>query len=78
MKTEVVDGVKNVLEVLLEHPIENVMDVSQNNEELWDSLKHLEICVTLEEEFSIKFDKTMIPNLNSGKAIIEAVEGLLQ
>ena len=69
--------VKEILEVLLEHKISSE-DITSETEELWDSLKHLEIIVTLEEEFEIKFKEEDIPNLNSMHIIISKINELLQ
>lgn len=70
------EKVKEILEVLLEHKIDDT-NISQKNEELWDSLKHLEILVTIEEEFGIKFADEDIPKLNSMNTIIDKIRELL-
>lgn len=70
------EKVKEILEVLLEHKIVDT-NISQETEELWDSLKHLEILVTIEEEFGIKFAEEDIPKLNSINAIIDKIRELL-
>ena len=71
------EKVKEVLEILLEHKI-GTEEVSSASEELWDSLKHLEIIVTLEEELEIKFNQESISNLNSMSKIIEEVKKIKQ
>lgn len=70
------EKVREILEILLEHKITD-SNVSQETEELWDSLKHLEIIVTLEEEFEIKFDENDIAKLNSMTAIVDKIRELL-
>lgn len=70
------EKVKEILEILLEHKIIDT-NISQETEELWDSLKHLEILVTIEEEFGIKFADEDIPKLNSMNAIIDKIRELL-
>lgn len=70
------EKVKEILEVLLEHKI-NTDNIDACSEELWDSLKHLEIIVTLEEEFGIKFNQEDIPQLNSMNAIISKIKTLV-
>lgn len=70
------EKVKEILEVLLEHKIDDT-NISQENEEIWDSLKHLEILVTIEEEFGIKFADEDIPKLNSMNTIIDKIRELL-
>ncbi len=49
-------------------------DVSIDTEDLWDSLKHIELIMTLEEELDISFDKKDIPTLTSMAKIIENIE----
>lgn len=68
--------IREILEVLLEHKITS-SDASQATEELWDSLKHFEILITIEEEFNIKFKEGDFLKLNSMKSIIEEVKNLL-
>ncbi len=71
------EKVKKILEVLLEYKIESE-DVISEAEDLWDSLKHLEIIVTLEEEFGIKFAQEDIPKLNSMSAIVSKIKELIK
>ncbi len=51
-------------------------DVSMENQELWDSIKHIEIITTLEEELGISFNTEDIPKLTSMKKIIEAINNM--
>ncbi len=57
------------------------MDSSQVNDELtmaesdvWDSLKHMELIVTLEDEFDLELSPEDIINMMSVKAIREVLE----
>ncbi len=75
MQTE--ERVKVILETLFEHKISNPEEVSMDNEELWDSLKHLELIVMLEEEFEIQIPREDIPTLNSMLAIIKKIKEII-
>jgi len=40
----------------------------------WDSIKHVELVLLLEEEFDVRFGEDEIPSLDSLGAIVNAVE----
>lgn len=44
--------------------------------ETWDSLTHIEIIVTIEEEFGIKIPQEKIPELKSFKSLLETIKTL--
>ncbi|MDR2153258.1 MAG: acyl carrier protein [Helicobacteraceae bacterium] len=44
-------------------------DISMQSESLWDSMRHIEIVMTIEEEFNIAFAAEDIPYLTSKSAI---------
>lgn len=73
---QIEEKVKNILEVLFEHKITDPDDVTTDNEELWDSLKHLELIAMLEEEFEIKIPQKDIPELSSMGIIISKIKEL--
>ena len=68
--------VKEILEVLFEHKISNPDEVTMDNEELWDSLKHLELIVMIEEEFDVKIPQNDVPDLNSMNLIVSKIKEL--
>ena len=51
-------------------------NVSAQNTPKWDSLKSIEIIMTLEEEFDISFNPSDIPQLKSMDAIVKKVKEL--
>jgi putative acyl carrier protein len=65
-----------ILSQLLERKINVGEEVSANTEANWDSMKHIEIIMTLEEEFGISFAPEDIPQLKSLSKIIEKVKEL--
>ena len=44
--------------------------------EAWDSLTHIEIIVTVEEEFGLKIPQGKIPELKSFKSLLETIKTL--
>lgn len=70
------EQVAQILSLLLGQDFTSNEDVSMENQELWDSMKHIEIITTLEEELNISFNIEDIPKLTSMKKIIEAIKKL--
>ena len=68
------NNVSKILSVLLDQEINPNDDISMENQELWDSMKHIEIITTLEEELGISFNIEDIPKLTSMKKIVEAIK----
>ena len=52
-------------------------DASSVNVVEWDSLKHMNIVIAIEDEFDIKFTQGEIVKLMSYKAIVSCVSGKL-
>lgn len=69
------EKVKEILSTLLEEEINE--DVSMNNSTKWDSMKHIEIITTLEEELNISFEVEDIPKLVSYKLLIDKIKELI-
>ena len=63
-----------ILSTLLGQSFSAENDVSMENQELWDSMKHIEIIITLEEELGISFNAKDIPTLTSMSKIIDAIK----
>ena len=49
---------------------------SMETEQEWDSMKHIEIIMTLEDELNVSFDPRDIPQITSLKKIIAKVQDL--
>lgn len=49
-------------------------DASQTNFAEWDSVKHMNVVLGVENEFEIEFDDAELPKLTTLPAIVEAVE----
>ena len=66
--------VKEILSMLLEEQVND--ETSMLNCEKWDSMKHIEIITTLEEELDVSFEVQDIPKLVSYKLLIEKIKGI--
>ena len=51
-------------------------DASSETVETWDSLSHIEIIVTVEEEFGIKIPQQKIAEMTSFKKLLALIETL--
>jgi acyl carrier protein len=65
----------------LKEVLENVLDVDSISEtdstqtvRTWDSVRHLNLILAIEERFGISFDADEIPELISVRAISRAIE----
>lgn len=59
-----------VMSAVFEVPMEEITDVSSvDNIESWDSLKHLNLILSLEEEFNISIPDEEVGNLMNYKLI---------
>jgi acyl carrier protein len=66
--------VSNVMEVPVEHVAE---DSSPDSIANWDSLKHMNLILALENEFEVMFSDEQIIELNTVRKIIAALEELV-
>ena len=71
MNNNIEDRIKNVMSAVFEISIEEINDESSPDTiELWDSLKHLNLVLALEEEFNVQFTDDDITELINMKLII--------
>lgn len=66
-----------IMTLLLGQDIKADSNVSMDNCEIWDSMKHIEIISTIEEEFDISLPIEDIPKLTSFQLLADAVEKCL-
>lgn len=64
----------DILSVLLGIEIKENSDVSMQNCETWDSMKHIEIITTIEDELGVSFEIEDIPNLTSVALILDKIK----
>jgi len=70
--------VKNVMSAVFEIPINEIdHNSSPDNVESWDSLKHMNLVVALEEEFNIEFtDDEIVKMMNLSQIKSSVLEKL--
>ena len=74
MDNNIEDRIKNVLSVVFEIPIQEINDESSQDTILsWDSLKHMNMVVILEEEFEIEFNDNEILEMKNFILIKEII-----
>lgn len=75
MNNLIEDKIKKLMSIVFEINLDEISDnFSQINSKDWDSLRHLNLIVALEEEFDIFFTDNEITSLNSYKEIIDIVK----
>ncbi len=75
---EVKTKLAEILTLLLGREIASDSDVSMQNCEIWDSMKHIEIVTTVEEEFGISLPIEEIPKLTSFDLLADAIESCVK
>ena len=62
--------IKQVMSAVFEIPVESIVDdASSDNIENWDSLRHLNLILALEEEFGVSIPDEEVGNLVNYKLI---------
>ena len=71
--------IKEVMSAVFEIPIESIADdASSDNIENWDSLRHLNLILALEEEFGVSIPDEEVGNLVNYKLIELVINDLLK
>ncbi|MCM8532283.1 MAG: phosphopantetheine-binding protein [Lentisphaeraceae bacterium] len=72
------DNIKQIMSVVLEVPLSEIDENSSSDSiSSWDSLKHMNLIIALEQEFGVAFDEDTIPEIQSFSAISSALQELL-
>ncbi|WP_291950111.1 acyl carrier protein [Campylobacter sp.] len=66
-----------ILENILELKVDENSNLSMQNSKNWTSLNHIDIIMSLEEEFNIKFNKDEMRNLKSQNELLQAIKDKL-
>ena len=68
------DKIKESFNEVLNAPLEKVtIETTIDNLHEWDSMKHMELIMSLENKFDITFEINEIVELNSVKKIIDTI-----
>ncbi len=65
-----------ILENILETKVDENTNINMENCKNWTSLTHIDIIMSLEEEFDIKFNREDLNNLKSQQALLEKIQTL--
>ncbi|EHR8814973.1 acyl carrier protein [Campylobacter coli] len=63
-----------ILENILETKVDENTNLSMENCKNWISLAHIDIIMSLEEEFEIKFSKDELSQLKSQNELLKAIK----
>jgi acyl carrier protein len=73
-----IERVKEIMASVFEIKITEILDnASSSSIDNWDSLRHINLIVSLEEEFDVEFDEEEIIELMDLKSIIEKIESMI-
>ena len=71
MENKIEDRIIDVMSVIFEVSIDKINDnASPDTIESWDSLKHMNLIIALEEEFNIKIPDAEVVNMLTFKLIL--------
>jgi acyl carrier protein len=71
--------IKQVMSAVFEIPVESIADdASSDNIENWDSLRHLNLVLALEDEFGVSIPDEEVGNLVNYKLIELVINDLLK
>lgn len=73
-RAEIQAAVADLLSITLARPIRQNDDVAREAEPAWDSLKHVELMLMLEERFGLQFSEEEMATLCSSGEIVRAIE----
>jgi len=66
--------IKQVMAAVFNVSAESIgQDFSPETAEMWDSLRHMNLVIALEQEFQVEFDENDIPGMLS----VSLIEGIL-
>lgn len=70
MNPEIMERLINILESILDISSDRINDdLTQDTLKIWDSLRHIELVMALEEEFELTFEPEEIEIMGSFKGI---------
>jgi acyl carrier protein len=73
-KTKVQAAVAELLSISVGRQLAPAESVTRDSEPTWDSLKHVELVLMLEEHFGVQFSEEEMAALHSSDQIVDAIE----
>ena len=74
-RSQIQAAVVELLSITVGRPIAPTESVTRDSEPTWDSLKHIELILMLEEHFGVQFSEKEMAALRSSDEIVHAIEG---
>lgn len=72
---QLIERAYKVISIILNVPVDRIRyDFSPDTVPSWDSLKHIELVLSLEEEFNIKFDDDEILELLNVGSMVKSLQ----
>jgi acyl carrier protein len=73
-RSQIQAAVVELLSITVGRPIAPSESVTRDSEPSWDSLKHVELILMLEEQFAVQFSEKEMAALRSSGEIVQAIE----
>ena len=67
---EKINKIQNIFEKIFKEKIDNFKKLEFNKKKKWDSLKHIQLIVSLEKELAVKIKTSDVEKLASYKKIV--------
>ena len=68
-------SLRDIFADTLEIPVDEVTpDLSMESAENWDSFRHLQLILSIEDEYGVQFDPQKIPELTTVAKVLKALE----
>jgi acyl carrier protein len=71
---EIREAVAELLSISLGRPVAETESVTRDADPKWDSLKHVQLVLLLEEHFGVQFNEEEMGGLRSSDKIVQAIE----
>jgi acyl carrier protein len=73
-RSEIQATVAQLLSISVGRHIAPTESITRDSEPTWDSLRHIELILMLEEHFGVRFSEQEIPALRNSDEIVDAIE----
>jgi acyl carrier protein len=73
-RSQIQAAVAELLSVSVGRQVAVTESVTRDSEPTWDSLKHVELVLMLEEHFGVQFNEQEMAGLNTSDQIVRAIE----
>ena len=73
-RVEIQEAVAELLSISLERQVAQAESIARDSDPKWDSLKHVQLILMLEEHFGVQFSEEEMAALSSSDEIVQAIE----